>query len=262
MNKTLYEDFANFFEQPTRDGLRNLLKNNFGEFDYLDFKKEWPTFSKVAKHVLAFSNSGGGCIVFGVSQEDDGSLDSKGIDLIVDKSDVDNGISPFIPSEIEYDILDYKFDTSEYKEIIGKKFQVLFIEDKVKSIPFISQGDSEGIRKNAVYVRRGSKSEEVCYEELQKIINRRVETGYSSTNILKLDEHIEQLKHLYSEIDRFHYRNAPAANFLRNITNMTRGLYGEPVKNPAYPDEDLESFIARMISVKKKKIERILEVLE
>jgi hypothetical protein len=39
--KTLNEEFAKFYESPTREGLRELLKNNSGELPNLDFKEDW-----------------------------------------------------------------------------------------------------------------------------------------------------------------------------------------------------------------------------
>lgn len=64
-DKSLKEQFANFFEEPTRDKLKKIIQFNLGEEDYLDFKGCWPEGAKIAKHVLAFANSGGGCMVVG-----------------------------------------------------------------------------------------------------------------------------------------------------------------------------------------------------
>lgn len=36
--KSQHELFAQFFEEPTREKLRDLVKQNIGETDYLDFK--------------------------------------------------------------------------------------------------------------------------------------------------------------------------------------------------------------------------------
>ena len=47
--KSIKEEFAKFFETPSRESLRDLLKNNLGEFPHCDFKGNWPDFSKIAK---------------------------------------------------------------------------------------------------------------------------------------------------------------------------------------------------------------------
>ena len=54
------EEFSKFFENPSREALRELLKFQVGEFDPYDFKASWPILSKVARHFLALANSGGG----------------------------------------------------------------------------------------------------------------------------------------------------------------------------------------------------------
>jgi len=66
----LGEAFARFFEAPTREGLRALLQENFGEANEIDFKRELPEGSKLARHVLGLANFGEGCIVVGVEQEE------------------------------------------------------------------------------------------------------------------------------------------------------------------------------------------------
>jgi hypothetical protein len=56
LKKTFHEAFTKFFEEPTRDKLRELLKNNVGELDNLDFKESFPAKDKLAKHLLAMAN--------------------------------------------------------------------------------------------------------------------------------------------------------------------------------------------------------------
>jgi len=48
IKKTFHEAFTKFFEEPTRDKLRELLKNNVGELDNLDFKESFPAKDKLA----------------------------------------------------------------------------------------------------------------------------------------------------------------------------------------------------------------------
>lgn len=198
--KAFKEDFAKFYEDPTREGLRDLLKNNLGEFPYLDFKDKLPSFPKLAKHLLGIANLGGGCIVVGVAERDDKTLESKGIIELTDKKDIVDGIKKFLPHALSEDIeiLDFAYSASEYEVLKGKNFQVILVAGDPKHIPFVSMSEGDGIRKNAIYVRHGTSSEEANYEELQNIINRRIETSYSSQSEIDLRTHIEELKTLYS----------------------------------------------------------------
>jgi hypothetical protein len=63
--KGLHEGFARFFEEPRRENLRELLRDTAGEYSHLDFKREWPETWKLARHILAIANSGGGSLVSG-----------------------------------------------------------------------------------------------------------------------------------------------------------------------------------------------------
>jgi predicted HTH transcriptional regulator len=253
-SKEIHENFARFFEKPTREGLREFLQTNIGELDHCDFKKDWPSFPKVAKLILGLANSGGGCIILGV---DDASLQPTGLGSAADKAEVEKGIRKFISNDISYLVLDFSYDTSEYQTIVGKKFQVVLVEDNPSHLPFICLAEGEDIRVNAIYVRRGTSTVEANHEELQKIINRRIETGYSSSRELALKEHIEQLKLLYAQLEKYYVRSGLLEYFASTLTINVQQLVRKE-KNPIYPEEDLEHFIVRMIERKKQLIERVL----
>jgi predicted HTH transcriptional regulator len=192
--KKQHEGYAKFFEEPTRESLRELLKYNIGELDYLDFKEVWPDTPKLAKHILGLANSGGGALVIGTKQNDDGSIEPVGLIALADKTDITNKIKDFLPDQISAEILDFSYKESEYLTLKGKSFQVMLVESDPKSLPFLAKKDGDGVKRNAVYVREGVSTTEASHETLQKIINRRLDTGYSSQKVLALKEHLEQLK--------------------------------------------------------------------
>jgi hypothetical protein len=57
--KSWKEEIARFLESPSREGLRNILKNHVGELSDLDFKENLPEPTKLAKHILAMANTWG-----------------------------------------------------------------------------------------------------------------------------------------------------------------------------------------------------------
>lgn len=252
--KEEFEGFARFFEQPTREGLKELLKQNFGEQDYLDFKKQWTSLSKIAKHIIAFANSGGGCIVLGVEQTND-ELEAVGLDSILDKADIAKGVFKYLPTEIEYTVLDFNFTSSEYEKIVGKKFQVIFIEYKPEYIPFVTKGQGDDVKKDTIYVRRGTNTITATYEDIQRLVSKRIETGYSSTAELDLEQHLAQLKILYGNINRNEYSGGIGSMIQGSLAQMFKGV---ATPNIAYPEEDYENFILRMILKKKVRIEKEL----
>jgi predicted HTH transcriptional regulator len=267
--KSLNEEFVKFFENPTREGFRELLKNNFGELPNLDFKEEWPTLSKVARHILGMANLGGGAIIVGVAELSDKMLEPKGIATIIDKADIVKGVKKFLPEPLlsNLPILDFSYDASEYGKLVGKRFQVILVEDDPKHLPFVAMASGDGIRETAIYVRRGTSTEEANHEELQRIINRRLDTGHSSQVEMDLQTHIEQLKILFKHIDK--HRVLVKGGIFQSMGEALakspdfQSILGqrELVDNKLYPKEDFESFIARMIEKKKRRIEIELDVV-
>src|SRR5262245_17775854 len=100
------EEFARFLEAPSRPNLRELLHRQSGEYDFLDFKETWPEKSELARHILAFANSGNGCIVAGVAEREDKTLESKGLPALKDKTVLKDSVQKFLPETVVYEILD------------------------------------------------------------------------------------------------------------------------------------------------------------
>lgn len=102
-----------------------------------------------------------------------------------------------------FEILDFSYDASEYPKLVGKKYQVVLVEDNPEHIPFVSMKDGTGIQKNIIYVRHnsGPESEPASYDELQRIFDRRLETGFSSGKEIDFRVHLEQLMILYNKLD-------------------------------------------------------------
>jgi len=262
--KTFKEEFARFYESPTREDLRELLRNNLGEFPNIDFKEQWPEYPNLARHLLGMANSSGGCIVIGVSEKEDKTFESKGIDSLIDKTIVINGIKKFLPNLLltDLEIVDFSYEAAEYPKLVGKKFQAVIVDGDPKALPFIALADGDGIRNNAIYVRRGPSSEDANYEELQRIINRRIETGYSTQIDIDLRTHMEQLKILYSHIDKYHVRSTGSIFEAMEAISMSVLGTQEKVPNPAYPKETFDEFVVGMIEKKKRRIAILLNVID
>lgn len=126
--------------------------------------------------------------------------------------------------------------------------------------------ESTNLKKNRIYIRRGTSCEEATSEEITDIIKRRMNAEYpDSGKTLNLDEHLEQLKTLYSKISPTNeYYQGGIGNSLLKLTEVIKAVSaGEWISedNPLYPEEDYEEFIARMIDEKKWKIERELDLI-
>lgn len=265
VQKAFHEGFARFFEAPSREALRDLLKHSVGETDQIDFKAELPEKAKLAKHLLAFANSGGGALIIGVT--DGEAMEPVGVTQLTDKADIQKMVSPYLPSTLQYEVFDFSFTESEYPSIKGKTFQAILVESNEKDLPYICKRNGDYIRENVLYVRKGTNSTEANHDDLQRVINKRLDTGYSSTRTLSLEEHLGQLKLLYKEIPRdikipkegaFNQLNA----FVRIAVDMQNALGNlyETKPNPEFPEEDYEQFVLRLIDMKKARIKQEIEV--
>lgn len=247
------EEFARFLEQPSRDGLRDLLKNHYGELPKLDFKVQWPDRIGLVKHILGFANSGGGCLVFGVCENNNNTFEAIGLPACRDKADVDHEIRRFLPQALmeTIKVMDFSYEAAEYPKLVGKSFQVLIVPDNPNSLPFLALADSADLKKTAVYVRRMASTEEATYEEFQDVINRRLATGHSTQSELDLSRHLQELRALHSQLLLFMAHHL----FMRD-SSMDLGFVriGETFRET----ESFENFLKRMIVVKQDRIEQIL----
>ena len=256
LNKDELYDVLN---NPTRENFRILLQNHLGEEDYLDFKKEWPDKEKEARHVLAMANSGGGCIIFGVLQNDDGSFEISGLEKLKDTADLRKEIKGYLPSSLKYHIKDFIYENSEYEKMVGKKFQILIVEDNPLELPYVCCKDGEKIKDGDIYVRKGTESEKANNYEISELIKRKIRmTKIPRNNNLSLDKQLEQLKILYSELTY----TTRYSDIFSGITKMLSNYLGSSTthRKDCYPKEDYDAFIVRMLDKKKKRIEEELDV--
>jgi hypothetical protein len=264
----LYDEFARFLTNPTMETLRAWLSRNGGEHAHADFKEGWPPGPKLARHLLGLANMGDGCLVVGVAEKEDKTFEVTGLAALTDKTDIYKSIRKYVPGALldNVEVVDFPYESAEYQPIAGKKFQVAFVTSDPAHLPYVSMAQGEGIQTATVYVRRGASTEQASYDELQRIINRRLETGHSSQRELDLREHVEQLKVLYAQIERTHYFGEPRgtaayARMTMEALNLAVAGYREKRPNPHYPQEDFDPFIARMIAGKKKRIAIELDVV-
>ncbi len=218
-----------FMLEPTLDNLKELLLHNTGETDFLDFKSKWIEMTKLAKHILAISNSGGGCIIVGVTQLDDGTTTLDGLQPrdVLDKADVDNKLEHLLPKYIKYRTEDFIFPMRTHDKLKGKTFQVLIIEYDPKYVPYTSVVNQGELKYGAIYIRQGTKSIEANYEKLVEIILHKVESGGSGFEDYNLRDHLHHLNILYEELQ-------------------------------ANQNEEYKKFLQELIEDKKKKIRSYL----
>lgn len=260
MNITNKDELYDVLKEPTRENFRYLLQNHLGEEDYLDFKKEWPEKEKEAKHMLAMANSGGGCIIFGLAQQDDGTFDIAGLSELKDTANLRNEVKAYLPDSLKYYLKDFVYDTSEYDAMIGKKFQILIVEDLPAELPFVCRKEGALLRDGDIYVRKGTESEKANNYDIDKMIQRKMNVLKAPRKKeLSLNDHLEHLKKLYGELTYTTVSGGLAEGIVKGISSLFGGTTTTH-KKECYPKEEYDAFIVRILDKKKKRIEEELDL--
>ena len=242
----LYE----FLQEPTREKFTSLILEGTGEQDNIDFKETWIKEEKLAEIILAIANSGGGAIVIGVKENENGTTDAVGISKMEDKANISNKISKFLPETISYNVCDFDYTSEDYSKLKDKKFQVIFINSEEKKLPYVWNKDSGENTIGVVYIRRGTKTCKANNIELQELIDKRIRASYTEGSTLSLEEHLKQLKILYDSI----VKNQTYFTFGEAFSKTLSNLMGTKIaseKNPLYPKESYDEFVSKMIQQKK-----------
>jgi len=254
--KSFIDSFHDIFDNPSRDKFRDLMLGNTGEHNDLDFKTEIPSshpYPTIAKDIIAMANKARGVLIFGV-QEDKTTNSFKPVGLVnpTEKTEFETNIKRYLPDQLNYEVHDLKYTSSDYQELIGKFFRIILINYNPEYIPFLPVKDGTGILKTDIYIRDNTSTVKANFSHIQDIINRRLATGHSSARELSLQEHFDELKRMYSLVSKgragSHYQDSLYSNW----DGDEGDYYFE--KNPKYPNETLEDFILKMIELKKQVI--------
>lgn len=238
------DSFGEFFQDPSRESLHRYLQSHVGEGRDVDFKREWLPKHEVARMILGFANTGDAILIFGVSENVDGSFDAVGLEKLKDKADFSKELKDILPATLleRVELWDLSYKDSGFEKLEGKLFQVVRIEYNPERIPLLPKKGTTDLKPTAIYIRRDGETVEANHEELESVINRRIETKSSSSKELDLKNHLEQLKVLYGE--------QPRRSALVRALDFTRILGLED-------DEDGESyktFVKRLIRLKQSTI--------
>ncbi|MGO5116644.1 AlbA family DNA-binding domain-containing protein [Candidatus Avoscillospira sp. LCP25S3_F1] len=259
------DDLLVFFKEPTLEAFSDFLEKNVGEGSQVEFKGKWISDVKLAKIMIGMANSGGGCIVIGVSENDNGTIVASGIsaeDKIYDPADFSKIVEKYLPQKIgKYiEIKNFFYENDVYGSLKGKKFQVIFISVEIGDLPIICESDgqreNEKIKRGEIYIRRGSKTDLINYDELQEVLTRSFEARRRVRQDITLEDELDQLKVLYDAIPVSIYKNSFSA-FKQNHSPIARELWGH-FENKVFPKQSFEEFLKEMIEDKEEKIRKAL----
>ena len=192
------EQVAELFNSPDRVTFREFLKTNTGEYNDIDFKGDYIENSKLAKHIIAMANTGGGIITLGIEEDENNFLTPVGIEF-KDKTKIEQDLSNYIPSSLEYELHIFQYeDEVEWKKLKNKNFLMITVQYTPKKIPFLPKNDGREIKKQEIYCRKNSSSKKVTYEDIQEILEKRFESSEKIIYGNDLEENLNQLQILTS----------------------------------------------------------------
>lgn len=200
--------------EPLGADMIDYLMSQKNELSVLDFKWKMDIgknsdFPKIVKDVFAFTNYGGGFIVFGIKQNDRKDEKIKGRfvfeglpdDFEIDQATIQEKVNAYMESPVVIDYVEF------YKEINNqlKKFAIIYIPHSLKVTTPIKDGTYQvGDKKikafsiGDIFTRRGTQSILASPWE-QKLIIKRIEEDNYKISILSGDpDKVEEV--LYSNL--------------------------------------------------------------
>lgn len=267
-DKPWKEQLASFLKNPTRRNLRELLQLEAVEDNDLEFKQELLSFDLLAKHMLAMANKNGGAIVFGVEEIKLNQFSPCGLSNSLDITDIEKKLATYIPKKLKPSIIPTYYKGENHPEFKDKFFLIIIVNYNPRYVPLMALKSGENVRKDIIYIRRNRASEPINYDELQEILNNRIETEYSTTDERQLIEHLEELKELYKHIPKTTKKvvsyTPPSFSLGLGIAQQDiKRMFGETeyetLPNPDYPEESYESFIEKLIEIKKDVIIKLVK---
>jgi predicted HTH transcriptional regulator len=256
--KSFKDSFYDFCDNPSRDKFRKLILNNTGEDNDLDFKTEVYEHYKIAKDIIAMSNTKGGALIFGITEDKTtSSFEPIGLINLEDKTPFQTKLGLYLPEQLEYSIIDINYQESEYSKLNNKKFRVIIVSYTPQYLPFLPKKDGKDIYKKNIYIRHNSSTIIAEYPNVQDVINRRLATGYSSSRELSLKEQFEELKLMYSFISKGQWVDDSHNYYCDDYYDDNSHF----VENKKYPEETYEDFVLKMIELKKQVIISVVRLI-
>ncbi|MCU9839301.1 ATP-binding protein [Ruegeria sp. WL0004] len=149
------------------------------ESDLIDFKREYSPHKKAAfwaetvKDIVAFANTRGGILVFGV--EDDGSPSENNCDSLfdLDSASLSDQIRKYTGSEYSGSkVVRVIRSERSFPAILVEPVSVPLVFAKVGTYQIDSSTQKTAFSKGTVYFRHGSKSEPCTRSDLEDFLNR------------------------------------------------------------------------------------------
>ena len=105
INTVMKETIYSILQEPTREKFVEYLLNGGGEQDNVDFKEKMIDHQKLSEVILGIANTGGGVIIFGIKENDDGTIEAVGLEQLEDKEKVTSKLQKYLPEALHINVI-------------------------------------------------------------------------------------------------------------------------------------------------------------
>lgn len=199
-------------------------------------------------------------IIFGVKEnKEKKSFENNGLskEEIKDKTEIMKKLNSYVPN-IYYNVRDFDYTDNVYGELQGKFFQMIIIQSDTSKLPLFSLKESNHIKKNEVYIRRGASTEIANNDEIQRILDKTVKARINNSISGDLSEELMQLKVLYS-FQKNDMSSLMGRFLLHGVNSFTSAM--EQVKNDLFTSTDkFQDELNQLTQAKLARIKKILHL--
>lgn len=196
INTVMKETIYSILQEPTREKFVEYLLNGGGEQDNVDFKEKMIDHQKLSEVILGIANNGGGVIIFGIKENDDGTIEAVGLEQLKDKEKVTSKLQKYLPEALHINVIDYDFTNENYSKLNGKLFQMICIECNDLDLPYVWKKDTDGVEAGCIFYRRGTKTIKANMQEIKEMIDKRIEAAYIEESNLPIGRASETVKNI------------------------------------------------------------------
>ena len=135
INTVMKETIYSILQEPTREKFVEYLLNGGGEQDNVDFKEKMIDHQKLSEVILGIANTGGGVIIFGIKENDNGTIEAVGLEQLEDKEKVTSKLQKYLPEALHINVIKKCLSPAKkyklYKSSINKSIH--FVQKSLSS---------------------------------------------------------------------------------------------------------------------------------
>lgn len=253
-----WKELSEILQERGRALFLELVSQPLEEENQLEFKKEWIEAQKLAKIMLGMANLGGGIIIFGVEENANKTAKLVGLSEFKDKAVFQSEVKRWLPQSMCFKLSNYDFSCDEEKSIPIPRglYQVIFVCSEDKDLPYLLSGNTGSEQEGSIFIRRGTQTVLANREEINAMVDKKINALLNEKSNLELEEHLRQLYMLYENKKVEDPFSSSISGSLNPIVAFLKS--NMEIKKDA--KKEYNNFLAELIEKKQNKIKTLLNL--